>query len=61
MNAREVIKILKADGWIEKNKKGSHRHFIHPTKKGKVQVPDHGHKDLKETTLKSIFKQAGLK
>jgi predicted RNA binding protein YcfA (HicA-like mRNA interferase family) len=61
MNAREVIKILKADGWYEKNQEGSHKHFIHPTKKGKLQVQMHGNKDIKKKTLKSIFKQAGLK
>lgn len=61
MNAKQIIKILKADGWELKNQNGSHKHFIHPTKKGKIQVPDHGHKDLKETTWKEILKQAGLK
>ncbi|HET6307235.1 MAG TPA: type II toxin-antitoxin system HicA family toxin, partial [Rhodopila sp.] len=27
MNAREIIKILMADGWKEVRSKGSHRHF----------------------------------
>lgn len=61
MNAKEIIKILKADGWELKNQNGSHKHFIHPTKKGKIQVPDHGHKDLKITTANQILKSAGLK
>nr|WP_313784914.1 type II toxin-antitoxin system HicA family toxin [Paenibacillus larvae] len=38
-SSREVIKILKEDGWIHKNTEGDHWHFIHPTKKGKVTVP----------------------
>ncbi|APM37969.1 type II toxin-antitoxin system HicA family toxin [Clostridium kluyveri] len=61
MTAREVIKLLKANGWVKKNQNGSHAQFIHPAKKCKVQVPIHGHKDLKKKTLESIFKQAGLK
>lgn len=58
-SSREVIKLLKADGWILKGVEGSHHNFIHPTKKGKVTVK-HPTKNYKTTTLKSIFEQAGL-
>ncbi|ALA12480.1 type II toxin-antitoxin system HicA family toxin [Paenibacillus larvae] len=58
-SSREVIKILREDGWIHKNTEGDHWHFIHPTKKGKVTVP-HPKKGLKRRTTKSIFEQAGL-
>lgn len=61
MTAKELIKLLKKDGWVQKNQEGSHKHFIHPTKKGKVQVPVHGSKDLKPGTLNKILKDAGLK
>lgn len=60
MTAREVIKKLKKDGWSHKGQTGSHRHFIHPTKKGKVTVPMHKG-DIPTGTLHSIFKQAGWK
>lgn len=61
MTAKEVIRLLKRDGWYEKNRKGSsHRQFIHPTKKGKVTVPFHSG-DIPAGTLNSIFKQAGWK
>ena len=60
MTPKELIKILKKDGWIQKNQEGSHKHFIHPTKKGKIQVPCHN-KDLKTGTLNKILKDAGLK
>lgn len=59
MTVREVIKRLNADGWIEIKGRGSHRQFIHATKRGKVTVPDH-RGDLKPGTLHSIWKQAGL-
>ncbi|MEV2699495.1 type II toxin-antitoxin system HicA family toxin, partial [Paenibacillus larvae] len=51
-SSREVIKILREDGWIHKNTEGDHWHFIHPTKKGKVTVP-HPKKGLKRRTTKS--------
>jgi predicted RNA binding protein YcfA (HicA-like mRNA interferase family) len=60
MTVREVLKVLKSDGWIEKSQKGSHLQLEHPTKKGKVTVPVHGG-DIPKGTLKSILKQAGLK
>ena len=60
MTAKEIVKTLNADGWIEKEQKGSHLQLIHPTKSGKVTVPMHKG-DLKIGTLNGILKQAGLK
>ena len=59
MRVREIEKIIFADGWVYKNSKGSHNHYIHPTKKGKVTIPNHKG-DVNEITAKSILKQAGL-
>lgn len=60
MTAREIIKIIQSDGWTKKSQVGSHRHFVHPTKPGKVTVPIHPG-DLDPKTVNSILKQAGLK
>lgn len=60
MRAREILKKLKADGWYEVEQRGSHVQLKHPTKPGKVTVPDHGSKDIPTGTLKQIMKQAGL-
>lgn len=60
MRFREIEKLLLADGWVLKNARGSHNHYIHPTKKGKVTIPNH-RGDLDMKTVNSIFKQAGLK
>ena len=60
MTARELIKVLKKDGWYEKNQKGSHLQLEHPNKKGKVTVPVHSG-DIPKGTLNAILKQAGLK
>lgn len=57
---KEMERLILADGWIYKSSKGSHRQYIHPTKKGKVTIPFHS-KDLKRGVELSILKQAGLK
>ncbi len=59
-SSTEVIKRLRADGWVLARTKGSHAHFTHPTKPGVVTVP-HPKKDLPLGTVKSIEKQSGLK
>jgi predicted RNA binding protein YcfA (HicA-like mRNA interferase family) len=62
MNFRQVKRNLEADGWKALKQKGtSHVQFKHPTKKGKVTVPNHGSKDIPPGTLNAIMKQAGLK
>lgn len=58
-SSREVIQMLKADGWVMVAQVGSHTQFKHPTKTGRVTVP-HPKKTLPIGTLKSIMKQAGL-
>lgn len=57
---REMEKIILADGWVLKSQEGSHRHYSHPAKPGKVTIPFHC-KDIPKGTENSILKQAGLK
>lgn len=59
MKPKELLKILKKEGWEVKEQRGSHIQLVHKNKSGKVTVPNHN-KDLKTGTLKSILKQAGL-
>lgn len=59
-SSREIIKMLKSDGWYEVNCVGDHHQYKHPTKKGRVTVP-HPKKDMPLGTQKSILKQAGIK
>jgi len=62
MKIKEVLKLLKKDGWELARQKGSHKQFKHPVKKGLVTVPDHGKNvDLARGTANSILKQARLK
>ncbi len=60
LKPREMENLILADGWVFKSQTGSHRHYTHPTKPGKVTIPFHG-KDIPKITEKSILKQAGLK
>ncbi len=57
---RELEKLILADGWMFKSQEGSHKHYVHPTKSGKVTIPFHS-KDLPKGTENKIKKQAGLK
>jgi predicted RNA binding protein YcfA (HicA-like mRNA interferase family) len=59
LSSTDVIRLLKADGWILVRTKGSHQHFKHTGKPGIVTVP-HPKKDIPTGTLKSIAKQAGI-
>jgi len=52
--------MLKANDWEFVGCTGSHHHFEHPIRLGKVTVP-HPKKDLTIRTLKSIERQSGLK
>lgn len=59
MTSADVIRALKADGWVLARSKGSHHHFRHPSKPGIVTVP-HPKKDIPIGTLRSIERQAQI-
>jgi predicted RNA binding protein YcfA (HicA-like mRNA interferase family) len=61
MKVREVLKLLKADGWYQVPSRSGHRQFKHPNKPGRVTVSGKLSHDLPPGTLNSILKQAGLK
>lgn len=58
-NSRKLIKLLVADGWYEVGVEGSHHHFKHPSKPGKLQVPN-PRKDLPHGTARAILRMAGI-
>lgn len=60
MKVRDIIRLLVNDGWSKTSQKGSHRHFTHSTKPGKVTVPGKMSDDLPAGTYQSILRQAGL-
>ena len=60
MTAQEIEKEVKADGWYFHKPTGSHKHYKHPPKPGKVTIPQHKG-DIHPQTIETIRKQAGLK
>jgi len=60
MNSIEVISLLKKNGWVLKDQKGSHQQYVHSKIKGKITVPFHGKRELSPKTLHAILKKAGL-
>lgn len=62
MTPKEMENIITADSWQLVKIDGSHHHYKHPQKSGKVTIPFHTKpKDLDKKTVNSILKQAGLK
>lgn len=58
LKTKQVLQLVRSLGWYFDSQKGSHKHYKHPSKKGKITIPDHG--DLDIGTLKSIFGQADI-
>jgi predicted RNA binding protein YcfA (HicA-like mRNA interferase family) len=61
VKVRDIIKLLRQDGWEQVRMKGSHRQFRHSEKPGTVTVAGKFGVDIPIGTLKNIFKQAKLK
>ena len=59
MNSKEIIKILKQNGFRLKSQKGSHKKFVKDDKT--AVVADHGKDEIPLGTLKNIERQSGLK
>jgi len=61
VKVRDVVKMLKEDGWYLVSTRGSHEQYKHPTKPGLVTIAGKPSDDLAPGTLNSVLKQAGLK
>ena len=60
MTFRDLESIILADGWQYKNTVGSHNHYVHPSKPGKVTIPRRVG-DISKGVVNAVYKQAGLK
>ena len=60
VNAREILRVLRKDGWEVEGFVGRHLQLRHPTKLGKVTVPMHAGDVIGPKLLMSILDQAGL-
>ncbi len=60
MKVRDILKLIRDDGWYLIRTKGSHHQFKHPVKTGLVTIAGNNDDELHPKTLKSIKQQAGL-
>ena len=59
---RDMIRLIKNDGWKLVAQNGSHRQYKHPTKQGRVTISGHRESDdVSPDMEKSILRQAGLR
>jgi len=58
---KEVIRIIKEDGWYYVRQTGSHRQYHHKVKKGTVTIAGRPNDEVHPKTLKSILNQAQIK
>jgi len=56
MKVSEVLRRLRADGWVRVKSKGGHHQFKHATKPGRVTVSGKPRHTLPPGTLASIRK-----
>ncbi len=59
MNSKQIIKILKQNGFYEIRQKGSH--LVMQKQNKFTTIPIHGKKDIKIGTIKSIERSTGVK
>jgi predicted RNA binding protein YcfA (HicA-like mRNA interferase family) len=59
MKSADIIRDLKAAGWVLDRVRGSHHVFTHPDRGGHVTVP-HPKKDLGKGLVAAIRKQANI-
>ena len=61
MTVKELLRVLKEDGWEIVRTRGSHRQLVHTVKSGTVTVSGHPSDDVHPKTLRSVLRQAGLR
>jgi len=61
MKFKEVIKLIRDDGWYFVRQTGSHKQFHHKQKTGTVTIAGKPNDDIHPKTLKSILLQAQIK
>jgi len=60
VKVRDVIKLVEEDGWYYTKTTGSHRHYKHPIKRGKVTIPGHPSDEMNPSVFNSVLKQAQI-
>lgn len=61
MKVRDVVRKLKAAGWVQVRQESSHLHFRHPDSPHVVTVAGHEGRDIAIGQLRSIERLTGLR
>lgn len=61
MKVKEVISLLEKNGWRFIRMRGDHRIYFKDGTRRPIVVPGSLNSDLKEGTLNSVLREAGLK
>ena len=61
MKAKQLAKLIEAEGWYFDRQKGSHMIFLKEGEKDHIVIPNHGGKDVKKPVVLSILKKVGLR
>lgn len=61
MKVRDILVLLREDGWYHVRTRGSHRQLKHPTKPNTVTVAGNESRELAIATWRSILRQASLR
>jgi predicted RNA binding protein YcfA (HicA-like mRNA interferase family) len=61
MKFREVLALLRRDGWMEVRQRRGHIRFTHPTKPGTITSAGKKNQEVPPGALNAMLKQAGLK
>ena len=59
MTGRELLRLLKANGWELDRVRGSHHILVQGS--ATISVPVHGSRDVPKGTLHAILKEAGIR
>ncbi len=59
LTPKNVVRILKQNGFVLDRSRGSHQIWLHPVSRKRSVIPMHN-KDIPTGTLYSILKQAGI-
>ncbi len=60
VTGRELVRALIKLGWVVVTQKGSHAQLRHPSRGGRVTVPQHAGETIGPGLLRSILSQAGV-
>jgi predicted RNA binding protein YcfA (HicA-like mRNA interferase family) len=60
LKPRQVVRALQKAGFYIHEQSGSHVQLKHPTKPGRITVPNHQGFDVPKPIIRSIIRQAGL-